>query len=61
MLQSPNLATAPLGVANFMGRFTTDEQGLAAGAVIVAFPIVVLYLFLQRHFIRGMISGASKL
>jgi raffinose/stachyose/melibiose transport system permease protein len=29
--------------------------------VIVASPIVVVYLFLQRHFIRGMISGAMKL
>jgi raffinose/stachyose/melibiose transport system permease protein len=61
MLQNPNLATAPLGISNFLGKFNTDQQGLAAGAVIVALPIVVIYLFLQRHFIRGMLSGASKL
>jgi raffinose/stachyose/melibiose transport system permease protein len=61
MLQSPNLATAPLGISLFIGQYSTDQQGLAAAAVIVAFPIVVLYLFLQRHFIRGMISGAMKL
>jgi ABC-type glycerol-3-phosphate transport system permease component len=29
--------------------------------VIVALPIVVLYFFSQRHFIRGMLSGASRL
>jgi raffinose/stachyose/melibiose transport system permease protein len=28
--------------------------------VIVAVPVVVLYLFLQRHFIRGMVEGAVK-
>jgi raffinose/stachyose/melibiose transport system permease protein len=28
--------------------------------VIVATPVVVLYVFLQRHFIRGMLSGAVK-
>jgi raffinose/stachyose/melibiose transport system permease protein len=28
--------------------------------VIVALPVVVLYVFLQRHFIRGMLSGAVK-
>jgi raffinose/stachyose/melibiose transport system permease protein len=61
MLQNPNLATAPLGIANFIGKFNTDQQGLAAGAVIVALPIVVLYFFSQRHFIRGMLSGASRL
>jgi raffinose/stachyose/melibiose transport system permease protein len=26
----------------------------------VALPVVVLYLFLQRHFIRGMVDGAVK-
>jgi raffinose/stachyose/melibiose transport system permease protein len=31
-----------------------------AGALIVAAPVVVVYLFLQRHFIRGMLSGAVK-
>ena len=33
---------------------------MAAGSVIVALPVVVLYVFLQRHFIRGMLSGAVK-
>ena len=33
---------------------------LAAGAVIVATPVVILYVFLQRHFIRGMLTGAVK-
>jgi len=28
--------------------------------VIVALPVVVVYLFLQRQFIRGMLSGALK-
>jgi len=36
------------------------EQRYAAGATIVALPVVVLYFFLQRHFISGMLSGAVK-
>ena len=28
--------------------------------MIVALPIVLLYVFLQRHFIRGMLAGAVK-
>jgi raffinose/stachyose/melibiose transport system permease protein len=31
-----------------------------AGSLIVAAPVVLVYLFLQRHFIRGMLSGAVK-
>lgn len=52
--------TAPLGLAFFQGQHVTDTQLLAAGAVIVALPVVIVYLFLQRHFIRGMIEGAVK-
>jgi raffinose/stachyose/melibiose transport system permease protein len=61
MLQSEDLRTAPLGIAFFLGQYTTDVQGLAAASLIVAFPVVCVYVFLQRHFIRGMLSGAAKL
>ena len=52
--------TAPLGLSNFQGRYSTDIPSLAAGAVIIALPVVIVYLFLQRQFIRGMLSGAVK-
>jgi raffinose/stachyose/melibiose transport system permease protein len=60
MVSDEGLRTAPLGLAFFQGRNTTDEALLAAGALIVAAPVVLVYLFLQRHFIRGMLSGAVK-
>jgi raffinose/stachyose/melibiose transport system permease protein len=60
MVSDEALRTAPLGLAFFQGRNTTDFALLAAGSVIVATPVVVLYVFLQRHFIRGMLSGAIK-
>jgi raffinose/stachyose/melibiose transport system permease protein len=60
MVSDEGLRTAPLGLAFFQGRNTSDFPLLAAGSVIVATPVVVLYVFLQRHFIRGMLSGAVK-
>jgi raffinose/stachyose/melibiose transport system permease protein len=60
MVSDEDLRTAPLGLAFFQGRNTRDFTLLASGSVIVAAPIVVLYVFLQRHFIRGMLSGAVK-
>jgi raffinose/stachyose/melibiose transport system permease protein len=60
MVSDEGLRTAPLGLSFFQGRNRTDLTLLAAGAVIVAAPIVLLYVFLQRHFIRGMLSGAVK-
>jgi raffinose/stachyose/melibiose transport system permease protein len=60
MVSSENLRTAPLGLAFFQGQHTSDLSLLAAGAVIVATPVVLVYVLLQRHFIRGMLSGAVK-
>jgi raffinose/stachyose/melibiose transport system permease protein len=60
MVTSENLRTAPLGLAFFQGQYTSGIALLAAGAVIVALPVVVIYLFLQRHFIQGIVEGSTK-
>ena len=60
MVSDEGLRTAPLGLSFFQGRNTSDLTLLAAGSVIVALPVVILYVFLQRHFIRGMLAGAVK-
>jgi raffinose/stachyose/melibiose transport system permease protein len=62
MIQSDELRTAPLGLALFAGanRGSQDYTLTAAAAVLVALPIVIVYVFLQRSFIRGMFSGAVK-
>jgi raffinose/stachyose/melibiose transport system permease protein len=60
MVSDDNLRTAPLGLSFFQGRNTSDLTLMAAGSVIVALPVVIVYVFLQRHFIRGMLAGAVK-
>lgn len=55
-----NHMTAPAGLASFSGRFTTDTALVSAGAVIVAIPIVVVFIVFQRQFMRGMLTGAVK-
>ncbi len=52
--------TAPLGLAFFQYKHITDVTGIASAAVIIALPIMVVYVFLQRRFIAGMMSGAVK-
>lgn len=62
LVMSPNgsLRTAPLALALFKGQHTEATALLAAAAVLVALPVLILYVFLQRHFIRGMIEGAVR-
>jgi raffinose/stachyose/melibiose transport system permease protein len=53
--------TAPLGLSFFAGAARAgDPTKVAAAAVLVAAPILIMYLFLQRHFVRGMLAGAIK-
>ena len=60
MAPAGQLRTAPLGLALFQGQYPQGTSLLAAGAVLVALPVVLVYLVLQRHFIRGMLEGAVR-
>lgn len=55
-----DLRTLPLGLAFFQGRYSSDLPMMAAAATMVALPTIVVYVLMQRHFIRGLTSGAVK-
>ena len=54
--------TLPLAVANLRGQTqgVVDYGATEAGVVVLALPCVVLFLLLQRHYVRGFMSGAVK-
>ncbi|MFI2026595.1 carbohydrate ABC transporter permease [Streptomyces buecherae] len=52
--------TVPLGLAFFQGQHSSETALLAAAAVLIALPVVIVYVALQRRFIAGMLSGAVK-
>ncbi|MDX6532864.1 MAG: raffinose/stachyose/melibiose transport system permease protein [Gaiellales bacterium] len=61
LITSPDKQTAPLGLSFFAGAVRAgDPTKVAAAAVLVMMPIVVVYILLQRHFVRGMLAGAIK-
>jgi ABC-type glycerol-3-phosphate transport system permease component len=39
--------------------FASDTRGIAAGVVMTVVPILVLFVVLQRQFVRGL-TGAVK-
>ncbi len=45
---------------NLQGQFFTNTNLLAAGALLAAIPTILVFLALQRHFIRGLSLGATK-
>lgn len=60
MVQDESFRTLPVGLAFFQGRYTSDIPLMAAGALIVAGPVILIYTLFQRHFIRGLLGGAVK-
>jgi raffinose/stachyose/melibiose transport system permease protein len=60
MVTDESLRTAPLGLAFFAGQHSTDRIGMAAAAVIVSAPVILMFIVFQRSFIRGMSAGAVK-
>lgn len=45
---------------NLRGEFFTDYHLLAAGAILVALPTLIIFFVLQRHFVRGLTLGSTK-
>ncbi|MEU1055421.1 carbohydrate ABC transporter permease [Streptomyces sp. NPDC005876] len=60
LIQDPMMRTAPSGLGKFVQQFGKNIPLLSAGTLIVISPIVLLYLFFQRHFIKGILQGAVK-
>jgi raffinose/stachyose/melibiose transport system permease protein len=49
--------TVPVKVFAFVNEYTSDYGLVAAGLVLAALPILVVFLVLQRYVIRGFSSG----
>jgi raffinose/stachyose/melibiose transport system permease protein len=52
--------TLPLALLQFQGEYSTNYPILFAGVLITSIPLIILYVFLQRYFISGALSGAVK-
>ena len=59
-IDDDSLRTIPAGLMQFRDALQTDWGVLLAGLTISAAPIVILFLFMQKYFIRGIASGSVK-
>ncbi|MHB2029405.1 MAG: carbohydrate ABC transporter permease [Acidimicrobiales bacterium] len=59
-LQSQGKRTLMAGLAEYVGRFGSNEPLILAGAFLSMIPMLVLYFAGQRFFIRGLTAGIGK-
>lgn len=59
-IQNPKWKTLPLGLTTFFGQHSTDWSLLFTALTIAILPVLFLYLFMAKYFIKGMTAGAVK-
>jgi multiple sugar transport system permease protein len=62
LLTDPARETLPVAVANLRQQTmgVINYGATEAGVVVMAVPCVILFLLLQRYYVRGFMSGAIK-
>jgi multiple sugar transport system permease protein len=52
--------TLPVALANLSGEHVQDTELMMAGAVLTVMPVMLVFLVLQRHYVRGLLMGGVK-
>ena len=59
-LTDSSMFTLPVALANLMGEHTKDPELMMAGSVLTILPVIILFLALQKYYIRGIMAGSVK-
>ena len=61
MLTDPTTQTLAVGLYSFVSQaFSNNWSIFAAGAVLAAVPVMIVFLLLQKYIVGGLISGSVK-
>jgi multiple sugar transport system permease protein len=60
MLSGDKVRTVTVALQLFIGEFSVQWGMLTAGGVLVALPVTVLFLLVQRRLVSGLTAGAVK-
>jgi multiple sugar transport system permease protein len=60
LISTGNKRPITSALANLQGQFVTNQNMIAAAALMAAVPTLVVYVLLQKQFIAGLSLGASK-
>ena len=60
LISRNDLKPAMFGLYDFLGQNIINLQVIAAACILIALPVVILFLFTRRIFFKAMVEGAVK-
>lgn len=61
IVRSPEMYTLPIGLYNLVSdKMGASYTTFAAGALLIAIPVALLFLVLQKQFVSGLTQGGTK-
>lgn len=60
LTKSEEMRTLPYGLYSFMSQYGVEWNNLMAVAILAILPPLLLFLFLQRFFTEGLLTGGMK-
>ena len=60
VLNSSKLYTLPIGLVALITPYGIGMELLLSGSLLSVFPVLIIYLFMQRYFIEGLTAGGIK-
>ena len=59
LTSSGSMRTVPVGMHLYMTDYGVDWGNITAAGVVSIVPVLILFIFMQRHFVRGLTAGAT--
>jgi multiple sugar transport system permease protein len=60
VLTDDSMYTLPVSLANLMLEHTKDPELMMAGSVVTIIPVIIVFLVLQKYYIKGIMMGSVK-
>ncbi len=60
LITKNDLKPAMFGMYDFLGQNIINAQAVAAACIVIALPMIVVFLFARQSFFRAMVEGAIK-
>ncbi|HHW32237.1 MAG TPA: carbohydrate ABC transporter permease [Clostridiaceae bacterium] len=60
MIERNTLWTNSVGLASYIGQYSTPWNEIMTGAVLVTLPVVLLFMYFQKYLVSGLTAGSVK-